>query len=85
MPKVPCRCGHVFNLSETESSEYSLVAETVIEDIIENVENKTLTPDTLGQLLEATIGVLKCPVCKRLLLSEDTATSRYVFYSREAL
>ncbi len=86
MPKFPCRCGNVLNISVGWSDyELVLLPQCQIEKI-----GESLTPEspmdirTFYELVdEAGIRAYKCPICSRIYLERTEKKNTFITYVPE--
>ena len=78
MPKLECKCGHVFNLSKAIAEDYLLVPDTIVAKFV--VADRLAPADVVEALDEASRKVLLCPTCRRIWLQEGRGSMMYEEY-----
>lgn len=77
MPKLSCRCGHVFDMISIPAPEgYSIVAETFLEEF----GPESTANDVIDALDTRTPEMYRCPACGRLAVFWERGSSIPVFY-----
>lgn len=81
MPKIGCRCGHVFNLVETPHPDcYKLVSEVFLDSLY---GSPATADDIVGRVhLEPDTAYL-CPACGRVIVIWKKPDGRPTFYAPE--
>lgn len=78
MPKLECRCGHVFNLSTAIADDFLLVPDPIVAKFVD--AERLVPADVVEALDEVSRQVLLCPTCRRIWLQEGRGSTKYEEY-----
>lgn len=85
MPKMACRCGHIFDFTgDTTEDELSLFQQTFIEKTAELLdEGKLSADDFFSSCVASSRDVNPCPECGRIYIEDKPRSGRFDVYVKE--